>query len=618
VNDHLKRVEVQALMSPAKRFGDMLVEEGLISLSKLDEALKIQRSTGKRLGEVMQDMEILVQDQILDILSKQLDVPKIDLFEEPVDREVAGLIDPELIQRHKTIPVRLENNELIVAMVDPLNLMAIDDIRLATGYEVRPRICSEQALDRIYQDLFGVSHEAKKHLEDWKKIQMKEGNTLRDALKDASSLVEIEDAPIVRFVEAILEGAVDQKASDIHLEPKEDKMLVRYRVDGLLHKVMDIPRTAMAAVIARLKILAGLDTSERRRPQDGRIDLKVRSRAFDIRFSTLPTLYGEKIVMRLLDKSKISFSLEQLGFEEDELAVWMEIINHPHGIIYLTGPTGSGKSTTLIASLASVARETINVVTVEDPIEYQLPTINQVQVNRKVDFSFTQALRTIVRQDPDVIMVGETRDSETADLAMNAALTGHLVFSTLHTNDAAGGFIRLHNMGIERFLIVASVLAMVAQRLVRVLCRNCKQPYEPSEAEMDIIRPYLPTIEGQTPKKIKLYKAKGCEMCHNLGYSGRMAIYEILPLSQKVREMFMADASVQALKRQARIEGMNTLFESGLRKVFKGVTSLEELLRVSSAAEDIDSMVEGTEAEGYKRAKPLLEELPEELVSGII
>ena len=605
-------------MTAAKRFGDMLVEEGLISLSKLDEALKIQRATGKRLGEVMQDMEILVQDQILDILSKQLDVPKIDLFEEPVDRDVAGMIDPELIHRHKAIPVRIENDELIVAMVDPLNLMAIDDIRLATGREVRPRICSEQALDRVYQDLFGVSHEAKKHIEDWRKAQMKEGNTLREALKEAASLTEIEDAPIVRFVEAILEGAVDQRASDIHLEPKEEKMVVRYRVDGMLSKVMDLPRSAQAAVIARLKILAGLDTSERRRPQDGRIDLKVREKAFDIRFSTLPTLYGEKIVMRLLDKSKIQFTLEQLGFEEDELSVWKGLIANPHGIIYLTGPTGSGKSTTLIASLASVARDTLNVVTVEDPIEYQLPTINQVQVNRKVDFSFPQALRTIVRQDPDVIMVGETRDRETAELAINAALTGHLVFSTLHTNDAAGGFIRLHNMGVERFLIVASVLAMVAQRLVRILCRNCKTPYEPSDSEMDMLRPYLPLIDGRTPKKIKLYKAKGCEMCHNLGYLGRLAIFEILPMSRDVREMFMANESVQNIKRQARQDGMNTLFESGLRKVFKGITSIEELFRVATAAEDEDSMIRGEGVTDFKRTKPLLEELPEELVSGII
>ncbi|HYE79039.1 MAG TPA: ATPase, T2SS/T4P/T4SS family [bacterium] len=596
----------------------MLVEEGLISLSKLDEALKMQRATGKRLGEVMQDMELLVADQILDILSKQLDVPKIDLFEEGVDREVASLIDPELIQRHKAIPVRLEGNDLVVAMVDPLNLMAIDDIRLATGYEVQPRICSEQALERIYQDMFGVSHEAKKHIDEWKQIQMKEGNTLKEMLKQAASLSEIEDAPIVRFVEAILEGAVDQRASDVHLEPKEDKLIVRYRVDGMLHKVMDIPIHAQSAVVARLKILAGLDTSERRRPQDGRIDLRVRDRNFDIRFSTLPTLWGEKVVMRLLDKGKINFSLEMLGFEKEELEVWQSFITRPHGIIYITGPTGSGKSTTLIASLASVANEKINVVTVEDPVEYQLPAINQVQVNPKVDFSFAQALRTILRQDPDVIMVGETRDRETAELAINAALTGHLVFSTLHTNDAAGGIIRLNNMGVERFLIVASVLSMVAQRLLRILCRNCKTPYEPGEDEMALIRPYLPQTNGVAVKRIKLYAPKGCEVCHNLGYSGRQAIYEILPLSRKVREMTMANASVQDIKKQARAEGMNTLFESGLKKIFKGQTSIQELFRVASIEEDEDSgsAIPGTEERAF--SKPLLEELPEDLAASFI
>lgn len=601
-----------------KRFGDMLVEEGLISLSKLDEALKMQRATGKRLGEVMQDMELLVADQILDILSKQLDVPKIDLFEEGVDREVASLIDPELIQRHKAIPVRLDGNDLIVAMVDPLNLMAIDDIRLATGYEVQPRICSEQALERIYQDMFGVSHEAKKHIDEWKAIQMKEGNSLKEMLKQAASLSEIEDAPIVRFVEAILEGAVDQRSSDIHLEPKEDRLVVRYRVDGMLHKVMDIPIHAQSAVVARLKILAGLDTSERRRPQDGRIDLKVRDRSFDIRFSTLPTIFGEKVVMRLLDKSKINFSLDMLGFEKDELDVWQTLIKRPHGIIYITGPTGSGKSTTLIASLASVANEKVNVVTVEDPVEYQLGIINQVQVNPKVDFSFAQALRTILRQDPDIIMVGETRDRETAELAINAALTGHLVFSTLHTNDAAGGIIRLNNMGVERFLIVASVLAMVAQRLVRLLCRNCKAPYEPEEEEMAMIRPYLPQMNGVAPKRIKLYNPKGCEVCHNLGYSGRQAIYEILVMSRAIREMAMANQPVQDIKRKGRDEGMNTLFESGLKKIFKGQTSISELFRVASIEEDEDSGTAMPGTDDRKMAKPLLQELPEDLAASFI
>jgi len=588
-----------------KRLGDLLVEDGVLSPAKLEEALKRQRSSGKRIGDVLQEMEVVIEAQILDALSRQLGIPKIDLGEIEPDPEIAGLVDPEVIKRHKAMPVQLDGNELIVAMVDPLNLMAIDDIRLATGYDVKPYICSEKALEMRFQDMFGVSHEAQQHIDEWRREMMKDGNTIRDVLKQAATLTELEDAPIVRFVEAILEGAVEQGASDVHLEPKEDKLYVRYRVDGMLHRVMTVPKAAQAAVIARLKILAGLDTSERRRPMDGRIDLKVRAAQFDIRFSTLPTMYGEKIVMRLLNKEMAHATLSQLGFEEDELNAWKYIITQPHGIIYLTGPTGSGKSTTLIASLASIADERINVVTIEDPIEYQLNSINQVQVNRKVDFSFAEALRTILRQDPDVIMVGETRDRETADLAINAALTGHLVFSTLHTNDAAGGLIRLHNMGIERFLIVASVNAMVAQRLVRTLCKNCRELYEPPVHEQALIAPYLG--EDRNPSKIKLYKAHGCELCHNYGYSGRTAICEILQLSREIRNMVMANASVQDVKRAARKEGMNTLFESGMKKVFKGITSLEELFRVSRPEEDEDSAL------ALKRTKQLLAELPEEI-----
>lgn len=588
-----------------KRLGDLLVEEGILSPAKLEEALKKQRASGKRIGDVLQDMELVIEAQVLDALSKQLGVEKIDLGEEQPDPEVANLVDPEVIKRHKAMPVRLEGNELIVAMVDPLNLMAIDDIRLATGYDIKPYICSEKALEMRFQELYGVSHEAQQHIEEWRKEMMKDGNTIRDMLKQAATLSELEDAPIVRFVEAILEGAVDQGASDVHLEPKEDKLYVRYRVDGMLHRVMTVPKAAQAAVIARLKILAGLDTSERRRPMDGRIDLKVRNANFDIRFSTLPTLYGEKIVMRLLNKEMAHATLGQLGFEDDELETWKTIITQPHGIIYLTGPTGSGKSTTLIASLASIADEKINVVTIEDPIEYQLNSINQVQVNRKVDFSFAEALRTILRQDPDVIMVGETRDRETADLAINAALTGHLVFSTLHTNDAAGGLIRLHNMGVERFLVVASVIAMVAQRLCRTLCKNCRELYEPSSHELEIISPYLGA--DRDPTKLKIYRTHGCELCHNYGYTGRTAICEILEMSREIRNMIMANASVQDIKRTARKEGMNTLFESGMKKVFKGITSLEELFRISRPEEDEDSAL------AVKKETALLDELPEEV-----
>jgi type IV pilus assembly protein PilB len=591
-----------------KRLGEMLVDEGLLSPAKLEEALKVQRASGKRLGEVVQEMELVIESQLLDVLAQQLGVPKIDLGQIPPDPEVVGLVDPEVIKRHKALPVRLDGNELVVAMVDPLNLMAIDDIRLATGYDIKPYICSEKALELRFQELYGVSHEAQQHLDEWRREMMKDGNTIREMLKKTATLTELEDAPIVRFVEAILEGAVDQGASDVHLEPKEDKLHVRYRVDGMLHRVMTVPKAAQAAVIARLKILAGLDTSERRRPMDGRIDLRVREHTFDIRFSTLPTLYGEKIVMRLLNKEMAHYTLKQLGFEQDELEVWQDLLTEPHGIIYLTGPTGSGKSTTLIASLASIADEKINVVTIEEPIEYQLATINQVQVNRKVELTFAEALRTIMRQDPDVIMVGETRDRETADLAINAALTGHLVFSTLHTNDAAGGLIRLHNMGVERFLIVASVVGMVGQRLVRTLCKNCRQPYELSEPERALIAPYLGADRDVT--KVRLYKTRGCEMCHNYGYSGRTAICEILRMSRDIRNMVMANASVQDIKREARKEGMNTLFESGMKKVLRGLTSLEELFRIARPEEDEDSAL------AERKGRSLLAELPEEIYAG--
>ncbi len=588
-----------------KRLGDLLVEDGILSPAKLEEALKKQRSSGKRIGDVLQDMEAVVEGQILEALSKQLGVPKIDLADEPPDPEVAAMVDAEVIKRHKALPIRLDGNELIVAMVDPLNLMAIDDIRLATGYDVKPYITAEKALDMRFQELFGVQHEAAQHLDEWRKEMMKDGNTIKDMLRQTATLSELEDAPIVRFVEAILEGAVEQGASDVHLEPKEDKLYVRYRVDGMLYRVMTVPKAAQAAVIARLKILAGLDTSERRRPMDGRIDLKVRTATFDIRFSTLPTMYGEKIVMRLLNKEMAHATLEQLGFETMHLDVWKQIINQPHGIIYLTGPTGSGKSTTLIASLASIATEKVNVVTIEDPIEYQLSSINQVQVNRKVDFSFAEALRTILRQDPDIIMVGETRDRETADLAINAALTGHLVFSTLHTNDSAGGLIRLHNMGVDRFLITASVIAMVAQRLIRTLCKNCRENYEIPEHEQILLTPYLGV--DKDPTKLRLFKARGCELCHGYGYSGRTAITEVMQMSREIRNMVMANASVQDIKRTSRKEGMNTLFEAGMMKVLKGVTSLEELFRVARPEEDEDSSIEMKESAG------LLDELPEDI-----
>ena len=381
-----------------KKLGDMLIDEGILSLDKLKEALDKQKETGKRLGEVIIEMQLAVEEEVMDPLAKQLGIEKIDLYEAPIDLAAAKLVTPDLIQRHQAFPVRIDGRHLIVAMVDPLNLLAIDDIRLSTGFEVSPRIASPHTLKFAFDKFFGVSHEAAKSLEEFRQDQINKGLVIDDSLIDKAMLAEVEQAPIVKLVETILNGAVDYKASDIHLEPKEDRMDVRYRVDGMLSKILTVPRAAVAAVTARLKILARLDTSERRKPQDGRINVIIRDIEIDIRFSTLPTVFGEKIVMRLLNKSAARLTLKDLGFDQDEQPVFEEMVAQPHGIILITGPTGSGKSTTLIAALEKIANDTNNVVTMEDPVEYLLPKINQVHVNSKVGLTFATGLRTIMRQ----------------------------------------------------------------------------------------------------------------------------------------------------------------------------------------------------------------------------
>ncbi|MEP0815422.1 MAG: Flp pilus assembly complex ATPase component TadA [bacterium] len=581
-----------------KKLGDMLVDEGILSLDKLKEALDSQKQSGKRLGEVIIEMQLAVEEEVQDVLAKQLGIEKVDLYEERIDPEAARLISPDLIQRHAAFPVRVEGQNLIVAMVDPLNLLAIDDIRLSTGYEVSPRITSPHALKFAFDKFFGVTHEAQKSLEEFRQDQIKKGMIIDESMVDKATLEEVEQAPIVKLVETILTGAVDNRASDIHLEPKEDRMDVRYRVDGMLQKILTVPRGAIAAVTARLKILARLDTSERRMPQDGRINLVVRDNEIDIRFSTLPTIFGEKIVMRLLNKSAALLTLKDLGFDEEEQPVFEEMIIQPHGIILITGPTGSGKSTTLIASLDKIANETNNVMTIEEPVEYQLSKINQVHVNRKVGLTFASALRTFMRQDPDIIMVGEIRDPETAELAVQAALTGHLVFSTLHTNDAPGAIPRLVNMGVPPYLINATVNGVMAQRLVRKLCNQCKKSYEPNEEEMEII---TKTIDVNTLDKAPLlYKARGCKFCNHVGFKGRMGIFEIFRMTSRMRDLIIKDTSIHSVKQVARREGMQTLFESGIRKVLKGQTSMAELLRVARP----DYEEEGESFEAFVPAAP--------------
>lgn len=594
-----------------KRLGDMLVDSGIISLDKLQSALEGQKQSGKRLGEVIIEMQLAMEDEVQEVLANQLGIEKIDLYEERIDPDVARLMTPDLIQRHQAIPVRLEGHNLVVAMVDPLNLLAIDDIRLSTGYEVVPKITSPHALKFAFDQFFGVSHEAQKSIDQFQADRIRKGLIIDEDDIDRATLAEIEDAPIVKLVDTIMNGAVDYRASDIHLEPKEDRMEVRYRVDGMLRKILTVPKNAISAVTARLKIMARLDTSERRKPQDGRINITLRDQEIDIRFSTLPTVHGEKIVMRLLTKAMAQYRLTDLGFDEEEFHIFEDLVSHPHGIILITGPTGSGKSTTLIAALSKLATEQVNVVTVEDPVEYQLETINQVHVNPKVGLTFATGLRTIMRQDPDIIMVGEIRDYETADLAVQAALTGHLVFSTLHTNDAPGAVPRLVNLGVAPYLINASVIGVMAQRLVRLLCPHCKNSYEASEEEWGIIQAALPQARQDT--KPILYKARGCKFCNHIGYSGRSGIFEIMPLTNKMKELVMRNTSIHAVKSLARQEGMVTLWESGVKKVLKGLVSLEELMRVArpDVEEEISEeyVATGRVAGGLAEAAPKLAEI---------
>ncbi len=578
-----------------KKLGELLIEAGIISEDKLQDVLEKQKETGRRIGEVIIDMQLALEDEIQDILARQLGMPKIDLYEEKIDPDMARLVPPDMIKRHQVFPVRKEGNQLVVAMVDPLNLLAIDDLRLSTGMDILPQITSPSAISFAFDQFFGVSHEAQKSIEEFQADRLKKGYIIDETLVDKATLKEIEDAPIVKLVDTILNGAADYRASDIHLEPKDDYMVVRYRVDGMLHRILTVPKNAIPAVTARLKIMARLDTSERRKPQDGRIGLNLADSEYDIRFSTLPTLFGEKIVMRLLNKSSQDYKLTDLGYDEDELSVWNSLIEQPNGIILITGPTGCGKSTTLITSLAKLATEQVNVVTIEDPVEYQLDTINQVHVNPKVGLTFASGMRTVVRQDPDIIMVGEIRDGETADLAVNAALTGHLVLSTLHTNDAPGAVPRMESMGVPAYLINASVIGIMAQRLIRRLCQHCKEAYEANEEELEFMRGAYDDsqYEGKPPL---LYRAKGCKFCKHVGYTGRTGVFEIFRMSNTIKELITTTTAIHLIKRQARKEGMLTLWESGVKKVIAGVTSLEELLRVARPDYETEADVEGVAA----------------------
>ncbi|WP_307401791.1 GspE/PulE family protein [Desulfofundulus luciae] len=554
-----------------KRLGDLLLQTGLITREQLNQALEVQKQTGERLGRVLINLGLVTEQDILNTLEMQLGIPQITLMDK-VDPVLIKSLPEAVLRRHKVVPVKKEGRRLIVAMSDPLNLVALDDIRLASGLEVEPVLAREEEIDAVLQKVFGLTF-VEQAFGQPAAPEEREIQTLTLAAGDE---VPPEEAPVVRLVNTIIAQAVAEKASDIHIEPQEDRVLVRYRVDGLLREALTLPRHIRFNLTTRIKILAGLDIAEKRLPQDGRFQVKYGEQEIDVRVSTLPTVHGEKVVLRLLLKSGRILPIDRLGFHRYNLERFAEVIHRTSGMILVTGPTGSGKTTTLYAVLAQLNSPERNIVTIGDPVEYLLRGINQTQINVKAGLTFAAGLRSILRQDPDIIMVGEIRDGETAQIAVRAATTGHLVLSSLHTNDAAGALTRLIDMGVEPFLVASSVVGVVSQRLVRLLCPRCREPYQLPEDAPERIFMGLPPDDPVT-----LYRAAGCHHCNHTGYRGRTSIQEVLPVTRAIRELVNKKASADVIKEKAVAEGMVTLKEDGIDKARQGITSIAEVMRVA-------------------------------------
>ena len=567
IDDVLENI-VRSQRTSKLRLGDILKEMGLVTDEQVELALGRQKETRKRLGQLLLDDGIVTQLDLTKALAQKFGVSFLDLTATRFDGAATAYIDEKLARRYGAVPVRfLEDNTLLVAMVDPQNLPAQEDLAIITGFPIQPAIASEEdvfgAIAKIYRSKaeVGESDEGREFVEE----------SVTD-IRDAT-----EEAPIVKLVNSIIAQSVDDAASDIHFEPQAKELVIRFRIDGVLHEIMSIPRRMQSGVISRLKIMAELDIAERRVPQDGRIGLMVGGKPIDMRVATLPTVYGEKIVMRLLDKSNVMLDLEELGFAEKALKRFQKSFMKPYGAILVTGPTGSGKSTTLYAALNILNSPEKNIITVEDPVEYRLTGINQVQVNTRAGMTFAAALRSILRCDPDIVMVGEIRDRETALIAVESALTGHLVLSTLHTNDAPGALSRLTEMGIEPFLTSSAVDAVLAQRLARRLCGQCKEPYTATK-EMLRKNDFPPEVCDRDD--VVLYRAKGCSRCNNTGYRGRLGLYEVMIVSEAIRRLTVERKSADEIGRVAAAEGMKSLREDGIDKVLLGMTSVEEIARV--------------------------------------
>lgn len=550
------------------RLGDLLVSMGLISDEDLKRVLSEQKYSKKRLGEILVSKQLLSERQLAEVLSRQLRVPLISLARYRPMGEALRLVPENVARRLELVPLAiLDNNRLMIAMADPLNVLAIDEVRILTGMDVEVGIATST---EIFRDL-DKFYQVQGSLDDAMVEVVESSGSTMDLDREGKG-ASADDAPVVKLVNSIMEQAVRESASDIHIEPFEKVTRVRYRVDGSLFDAIDFTRKLHPAVSSRIKIMANIDISEKRRPQDGRILIKTLNKNIDLRVSTLPTIYGEKVVLRLLDQSNAMVGLEKLGLEQPDRELVEKIIGTPYGIVLVTGPTGSGKTTSLYSVLERLSKPEVNIITVEDPVEYTMTGINQIQVNEKAGLTFSEALRSILRQDPDKIMVGEIRDLETAQLAVRAALTGHLVLSTLHTNDAPSATVRMVEMGIAPFLVSSSLIAVIAQRLVRKLCEHCKQEY---------ILPDPIAEDVGLPKGTVAFKPVGCEICRGTGYKGRSGIYEIMKVDEDIENLILEGAAGHRIQQEAIRKGMRTLRDSGLVKVTDGVTSLEEVLQVT-------------------------------------
>jgi type IV pilus assembly protein PilB len=554
-------------VSDGTPLGSLLIDEGLLTEAQLDAAVAEQARSGKPLGRLLIEQGTISEAELVRTLARQVGLEFVDLNDRTIDGSVAALVSESLARRYQAIPIGWEDGKLVVAMADPSNVFAVDDIRALAGAEVRTVVATASQIIETIERFFRVDGEVDE--------VMQAATDEADEETDLSGLSEIvEDAPIVKFVNLLVNQAVNDRASDIHVEPNETDLRIRFRIDGVLHEVMRSPRSIQAGVISRLKVMADINIAERRVPQDGRITMKVSGRNIDLRVATLPTVYGEKVVMRILDKSQAVLKLEDLGFLPEALARFEAC----YGTILVTGPTGSGKSTTLYSTLNQLNTPDRNIITVEDPVEYRLAGINQVQIHPKAGLTFAGALRSILRADPDIVLVGEIRDKETAIIGIEAALTGHLVLSTLHTNDAASTPMRLVEMGVEPFLVTSALDCVVAQRLARKLCDKCKEPYQPTEAELN--EAGWPAEELEAGEWPTLHRAIGCGSCGRTGYRGRFGIHEVLVMSEELERLVIERRSSEDLQKVALMQGMMSMRSDGLRKAGKGLTSLQEIFRV--------------------------------------